>query len=74
MRKKEKQAIIAELEQRYQGIGTALHYNSPFELLCAVIMSAQCTDERVNKITARIFPPTEYAGKDGRIDSGRTGI
>ena len=44
MRKKDKQEIIAALEQRYNGTGTALHYNSPFELLCAVIMSAQCTD------------------------------
>ena len=45
MRKKDKQTIIELLEKRYNGIGTALHYNSPFELLCAVIMSAQCTDE-----------------------------
>lgn len=67
MRKKEKQAIIAELEQRYQGIGTALHYNSPFELLCAVIMSAQCTDERVNKITARIFPRLNTPEKMGAL-------
>ena len=43
MRKKDKQTIIELLEKRYNGIGTALHYNSPFELLCAVIMSAQCT-------------------------------
>lgn len=67
MRKKEKQAIIAELEQRYRGIGTALHYNSPFELLCAVIMSAQCTDERVNKITARIFPRLNTPEKMGAL-------
>ena len=43
MRKKDKQTIIELLEKRYNGIGTALHYNSPFELLCAVIMSAQLT-------------------------------
>ena len=65
MRKKDKQEIIAALEQRYSGIGTALHYNSPFELLCAVIMSAQCTDERVNKITARIFPRLNTPEKMG---------
>ncbi len=56
MRKAEKLAIIDALEEKYKGTGTALNYNTPFELLCAVIMSAQCTDERVNKITARIFP------------------
>ncbi len=33
----------------------ALNYASPFELLIAVILSAQCTDERVNKITAELF-------------------
>ena len=57
MRKKERQELIlTTLEKVYQGMGTALHYHNPFELLVAVIMSVQCTDERVNKITARIFP------------------
>lgn len=56
MRKQVREAILAGLEKEYDGIGTALNYNTPFELLCAVIMSAQCTDVRVNKITARIFP------------------
>ena len=67
MRKKDKQAIIELLEKRYNGIGTALHYNSPFELLCAVIMSAQCTDERINKITARIFPRLNTPEKMGAL-------
>lgn len=44
------------LEEVYGGRKTALHYHSPFELLVAVVLSAQCTDERVNMITARIFP------------------
>ena len=67
MRKKDKQTIIELLEKRYNGIGTALHYNSPFELLCAVIMSAQCTDERINKITARIFPRLNTPEKMGSL-------
>lgn len=33
----------------------ALNFNSPYELLIAVILSAQCTDERVNKVTAVLF-------------------
>lgn len=33
----------------------ALKFNSPFELLIAVMLSAQCTDERVNKVTAKLF-------------------
>lgn len=56
LRKAQKQAILARLEQAYSGAKTALNYNSPFELLVAVILSAQCTDERVNLITARLFP------------------
>lgn len=33
----------------------ALNFNTPFELLVAVILSAQCTDQRVNKVTAELF-------------------
>jgi len=34
---------------------TELRYNSPFELLVAVILSAQCTDKRINQITPALF-------------------
>lgn len=34
---------------------TELHYNNPFELLIAVILSAQCTDKRVNMITPPLY-------------------
>ena len=34
---------------------TELHYNNPFELLIAVILSAQCTDKRVNMVTPALF-------------------
>ena len=34
---------------------TELHYNTPFELLVAVILSAQCTDRRVNQVTPALF-------------------
>ena len=33
----------------------ALNFTTPYELLVAVILSAQCTDERVNKVTAKLF-------------------
>lgn len=56
LRKSKREAILRILEETYKDTKTALNYNSPFELLIAVILSAQCTDERVNKITARIFP------------------
>ncbi|MBQ8453831.1 MAG: endonuclease III [Bacteroidaceae bacterium] len=34
---------------------TELHYNDPFQLLVAVILSAQCTDKRINQVTPRLF-------------------
>lgn len=56
LKKSQREEILNILEATYKDTKTALNYNSPFELLIAVILSAQCTDERVNKITARIFP------------------
>ncbi|MCH3951532.1 MAG: endonuclease III [Acidaminococcus sp.] len=57
MRKKERnQQIVARLEKVYKGAKPALHFSNPFELIVAVVLSAQCTDERVNKVTARLFP------------------
>lgn len=50
-----KEQMIAILEEHYQGASTALEYSTPFELLIAVILSAQCTDKRVNVTTARLF-------------------
>ena len=44
MRKQQREAILALLEETYMGTETALNYSTPFELLVAVIMSAQCTD------------------------------
>ena len=50
-----KEQMLGTLEEHYRGTSTALEYSSPFELLIAVILSAQCTDKRVNIITARLF-------------------
>ncbi|MGN0806104.1 MAG: endonuclease III [Candidatus Coproplasma sp.] len=47
--------ILAELKRLYPDAKPALKYSSPYELLIAVILSAQCTDERVNKVTAELF-------------------
>ncbi|WP_337603073.1 endonuclease III [Acidaminococcus timonensis] len=68
MRKKERiQAVLKGLEETYRGQGTALHYHTPFELLVAVVLSAQCTDERVNKVTARLFPEYDTPEKLGSL-------
>jgi endonuclease III len=47
--------IIKILDKEYKDIDIALHYNSVFELLVATILSAQCTDEQVNKATPALF-------------------
>lgn len=43
------------LAQGYPNAGTSLIFKTPFELLVAAILSAQCTDKQVNRITARLF-------------------
>ncbi|MFH1057992.1 MAG: endonuclease III [Pseudomonadota bacterium] len=48
-------AILAGLDQLYPEARCALHFTSPFELLAATILSAQCTDEQVNKVTPALF-------------------
>lgn len=56
MRKKELyEKVIAHFEQAMPVAETELHYGNPFELLVAVILSAQCTDKRVNQITPPLF-------------------
>lgn len=47
--------IINLLKKIYGNPKTALHYGDPFQLLVSVILSAQCTDERVNKVTPILF-------------------
>ena len=47
--------IIEKLNSVYFGAKPALEFTSDYELLVAVILSAQCTDERVNKVTAVLF-------------------
>ncbi|OWZ84707.1 endonuclease III [Natranaerobius trueperi] len=47
--------IIDILTKTYPDAQTALNFNTPFELLIATILSAQCTDERVNLITDKLF-------------------
>lgn len=47
--------IIETLKKEYPDAKCSLDFNNPFELLIAVMLSAQCTDERVNKTTPSIF-------------------
>jgi endonuclease-3 len=47
--------IMQRLREAHPDARCALHHNSPFELLIATILSAQCTDERVNQVTPTLF-------------------
>tara|TARA_B100000085_G_scaffold260532_1_gene264134 strand:- start:27 stop:680 length:654 start_codon:yes stop_codon:yes gene_type:complete len=47
--------IISKLEELYPETPVPLDHNNEFELLIAVLLSAQCTDERVNKVTPILF-------------------
>ena len=48
-------AIIAELRRLYPNAACTLNFSNPLELLIATQLSAQCTDERVNIVTAQLF-------------------
>lgn len=56
MTKKEKVAFVIEtLEELYPEVPIPLQHHDPYTLLVAVVLSAQCTDERVNKVTPHLF-------------------
>ena len=60
--------LINILRNTYPEATCGLDFNTPFELLVAVMLSAQCTDERVNKTVAYIFPkyntPEDFANME----------
>jgi len=47
--------VIRRLKRAYPDAKCSLNHSNPFELLVATILSAQCTDERVNIVTADLF-------------------
>lgn len=65
--KKIKEEQLKRFSEVYHDDGTMLHFTSPFTLLVAVILSAQCTDKRVNVITGRIFPRLASPEKMGAL-------
>jgi len=48
-------AILAKLDEAYPAVTCALVHDNPFQLLIATILSAQCTDVRVNQVTSSLF-------------------
>lgn len=64
-KKKRTAEIIKRLKKAYPDAHCALDHTNPFELLIATILSAQCTDERVNIVTAELF--RKYCGPNDFI-------
>ncbi|MBM3897817.1 MAG: endonuclease III [Thaumarchaeota archaeon] len=62
--------IIHRLRRLYPPIKTSLYYKNPFELLIATILSAQCTDARVNVVTKTLFKrfrtPEDFSSADSK--------
>ena len=62
--------IIEIFHSEYPEAKTALQHKSPFELLVSTILSAQCTDKRVNKITPGLFRKHKNPGGFARLKQG----
>ena len=65
------QKVLAWFAENMPVAESELHYNNPFELLCAVMLSAQCTDKRVNMVTPALFaayPTAEAMAKASAED------
>jgi endonuclease-3 len=70
-RKARAKKIIARLKREYPDATCALHHKSALELVVATILSAQCTDARVNMVTPHLFAKyrtaADYAAADPRV-------
>jgi endonuclease-3 len=60
--------VLATLARAYPDAGIALRFSTPLELLVATILSAQCTDERVNQVTPALFRRYPAAADYARAD------
>ena len=63
MDEQKRKRALELLAREYKDARPALHFKSAYELLVAVILSAQCTDERVNKVTAELFKEYDTPAK-----------
>ena len=69
IQKERYQKLIAYFEENMPNPETELQYKNPYELLVAVILSAQCTDKRVNIVTPELFRRFPNAASLSRSDS-----
>ena len=70
MNKAEKLEILRIIEDTYPEAKAALHFSNPYEMLVATILSAQCTDKQVNKVTPAVFSrwPDANAMAEARVE------
>ncbi len=64
---KRARTILGILERTYPQMGCALDYTDPLELLVSTILSAQCTDDRVNKVTPALFAKYRSAADYAKV-------
>ena len=55
MNKETKKRILDKLEEMYPEAKAELVFSNPYEMLVATMLSAQCTDKQVNKVTPAVF-------------------
>ncbi|MBP3454548.1 MAG: endonuclease III [Clostridia bacterium] len=65
-----KKAILAALQDLYPDAGPELNFTNPYETLIATMLSAQCTDKQVNKVTPAVFAryPDAHAMAEAQLD------
>lgn len=71
MQKKERfKSFISHFSTQFPEAETELHYSNPYELLVAVVLSAQCTDKRINQVTPHLFKrfPDAKALSESSVD------
>ena len=70
-RKEKYDAVLAWFRANMPVAESELHFSNPFELLVAVVLSAQCTDKRVNQITPALFEafPTPQKMAEASVDA-----
>lgn len=72
MEKDRVKILLQRLKKKYGTAKTALQYATPHEMLVATILSAQCTDERVNKVTKDLFK--KYRSVEDFAGAGRKAL
>ena len=70
MTKAQKMAILGKLEEMYPEAKAELVFSNPYEMLVATMLSAQCTDKQVNKVTPAVFAryPDANAMAEARVE------